>query len=78
MSNCTAGCPTQDHSSYAECLRSKTPRVAYTNSANGWDLTKQKKWDGELARYRSLKAQGIEPSSTTHAGMDRDEKFLNG
>jgi hypothetical protein len=24
MNNCTSGCKTQDHNSYAECLQSKT------------------------------------------------------
>lgn len=74
---CTSGCPTQDHESYADCLRSKTPRVAYTNSANGWDASKQKRWDGELQRYRDLTAQGIQPEGTTHREMDYAERAAN-
>lgn len=48
--------------------------MAYTNSANGWDLSKQKRWDGELSRFRSLEASGINPIGTTHAEMDRSER----
>jgi hypothetical protein len=51
-------------------------RVAYTNSANGWDATKQKRWDGELARYRDLRAAGIEPPGTTHRDMDLAERTM--
>lgn len=69
---CECGC-----SSYGQHLRNKGIRIAYANSASGWDFTKQQKWDRELARYRGLKEQGIEPTSTTHAGMDKDEKRLN-
>jgi len=68
---CSTGCRTQDHSSYAECLRSKGSRVAYCNSANGWDYTKQKSWDAELARYRSVVRQGLNPESCTNAAMDK-------
>jgi hypothetical protein len=71
---CSSGCPTQDHASYGECLRSKTARVAYANSVNGWDASKQKRWDGELSRYRDLVSQGLEPKGTTHREMDRAEK----
>lgn len=74
--NCRAGCPTQDHESYVECLRSAGLRVAYTNSANGQDSSKQKRWDRELSRYRDLRSQGIDPIGTTHAEMDRTEKAL--
>lgn len=59
---CSEGCPTRDHASYAECLRSKGARVAYCNTVNGWDYSKQKAWDRELQTYRDCKAQGIEPA----------------
>jgi hypothetical protein len=56
MSNCSTGCPTKDHATYGECLRSKAPRVAYANSAKGLDYTAQKKWDAELSAYRDARA----------------------
>lgn len=39
MSNCTSGCPTQDHATWGECVRSKGLRVAYCQSAKGHDFT---------------------------------------
>jgi hypothetical protein len=50
-------------------------RVAYSDSANGQDYTKQKAWDKELQRYRDVRAQGIEPIGTTHKEIDRSERL---
>lgn len=50
-------------------------RVAYADSANGRDATKQKKWDGELSRFRDLESQGFSPIGTTHKEMDRSERL---
>lgn len=61
---CTSGCQTRDHQSYAECLRSKAPKVAYCNSAGGYDLTTQKRWDRDLDAYRSARAEGMQPAGT--------------
>jgi hypothetical protein len=33
------------------------------------DATRQKKWDAELAEYRSAVAQGIQPETTQSAGI---------
>jgi hypothetical protein len=72
--SCRSGCKTKDCASYAACCRNSAPRVAYANSANGYDATKQKKWDRELDRYRGLVSQGLEPSGTTHREMDTYER----
>jgi hypothetical protein len=76
--NCSSGCPTQDHSSWGECIRSKSLRLAYCQSAAGHDKTRQNKWDAELDLYRSAVAQGIEPDSTatrdTRKAIDWSEK----
>lgn len=74
---CRTGCPTKDCRSYAECLRGSGVRVGYSNSANGWDRSRQKHWDGELSRYRDLQAQGIDPIGTTHREMDRSERVAD-
>ena len=63
QAKCRSGCPTQDHSSWGECLRASNLRIAYCG-INGGDATKQKKWDAELQEYRDARAQGIEPAST--------------
>ena len=68
--NCRSGCRDKSHASYAECLRAATPRIAYCNSANGQDFTKQRKWDSELASYRSAVASGVQPAGTTQRAID--------
>lgn len=73
--NCRSGCNTKDHGSYAECLRAADVRVAYTNSANYQDFTRQKKWDAELNRYASLVKSGLQPNGTTHRAMDKAERL---
>lgn len=75
--SCRTGCKSKRCGSYAECLRTATLRVAYTNSANGYDYTKQKKWDGELDRFRTMEAAGLNPLGTTHREMDRTERKLD-
>lgn len=68
---CTTGCPTKDCPNYATCLKGKGLRVAYCNSAGGHDFTQQKRWDRDLAAYKDARAQGIQPSSTDRASVDR-------
>lgn len=68
--SCRSGCPDQNCASYAECLRGANVKVSYTNSANGWDRTKQQKWDKELSDYRDARRQGIEPAGTDRKSID--------
>ena len=77
MSNCTTGCQTKDCESYAACLRGKGARVAYANSAGGWDYSTQKKWDRDLAAYKDARAQGIQPSGTDRKAVDRAVAISN-
>jgi hypothetical protein len=51
--------------------------VAYCNSANGFDYTQQKKWDRDLAAYKDARAQGIQPSSTDRAAVNRAVAISN-
>ena len=67
---CRSACLTQDHATYGECLRAASLRVAYTNSTNGYDYTKQKRWDKELQDYRDARAQGNEPEGTDRRSID--------
>lgn len=64
---CRTGCPTPGkHKSWGECARSANLKVAYCGIGGG-DATEQKKWDAELALYRSARKQGIQPDGTkTH------------
>ena len=75
--SCTSGCATKDHRSYAECLKDKSLRVAYCNSAGGKDYTEQKQWDRDLAAYKDVRAQGIQPASTRRADVDRAVRISN-
>lgn len=77
MSNCTSGCPLQTCESYAACLQGKGVKVAYCNSAAGFDATAQKKWDRDLAAYSDARAQGIQPSSTDRAAVNRAVAISN-
>ena len=71
MSNCSSKCPTQDHATFGECVRSKSLRVAYCNSADGKDYTAQKKADRELDAYSDARRQGIQPAGTTKAKIEQ-------
>lgn len=68
---CSSTCLTQDHPSLGACLRAKSVKVAYCNSANGHDATKQKRWDAELDAYKAARSEGIQPSGTTREAVDR-------
>lgn len=59
---CTTGCRTRDHSSYAECLRSKNVAPAGINESAS--VAHGKLWETEIREYRSARAQGIQPKST--------------
>lgn len=74
---CTSGCKTQDHESYAACLKAKSTLVAYCNSAGGMDATTQKRWDKSLDQYRDARRQGIQPSSTRPDAVRRAVEMSN-
>ncbi len=73
-SKCREGCSTRKCKSYSDCLRNASIRVAYTNSTNGWDASREKSWTAENDRYSQLVASGIEPQGVTHADMDKAER----
>lgn len=68
---CRAGCRTQDHASWGECLRDAGVRTYLASPSKGLDGTRQKKWDSELALYRSARAQGIQPDSTNRPDIEK-------
>lgn len=61
---CRSGCKTQDHSSYAECLKAANLNIGYCRSHIGIDSTVEKKWQKELDAYSNARRQGIQPEST--------------
>lgn len=57
-SKCRAGCPTQDHKSYADCARGIQVNTGLSLS------TGQKKQDAELRAYKRAREQGVQPLGT--------------
>lgn len=68
---CTSGCKTQDHASYAECLKDKGVRTYLASPSKGLDGTRQKRWDAELELYRHARRQGIQPDSTNRPHIEK-------
>lgn len=64
MSNCTSGCPTKDHATYSECLRSKAPKVA-TEATRTGDYAFRSNWTQEIKEYREARSQGIQPKTSS-------------
>lgn len=62
--NCSASCKTKDHATWGECVRAKSLKVAYAQSASGKDATSQKKADKNLDDYANARQYGIQPKST--------------
>ena len=63
---CSSSCPTQDHASYGECMRSKNLMVAdvgYTHL--------NKKASKELDSYAKARKEGIQPKSTRSKDIER-------
>lgn len=66
--NCSSSCPTKDHQSFGECLRSKNLQLSpAVNDAYG---TRQKAWDRELDNYGSAVRQGLNPAGTKQHHVD--------
>jgi len=69
--NCRSGCKTKDHRSYAECLQEANVSIAATINSPlqaMWDRTKR-----DLPAYRSARANGIQPESTSYDKIKQAE-----
>lgn len=67
-SKCSSGCPTQDHKSWGECLRSKNLKLS--PAINDQYGTRQRAWDKELDNYESAVRQGVNPAGTKQHHVD--------
>jgi hypothetical protein len=72
---CSTGCPTQDHKTWGECVRSKRQMVGFARSAYGADKTRDNLHERELSLYRDLRTQGIQPDGTGMAKLKFAEKM---
>lgn len=66
--NCSSACPSKDHKSFGECLRSK--RIQLSPAVNDSYGTTQKAWDRELDSYESAVSQGVYPEGTKQHQID--------
>ena len=69
-SHCTTGCRTQDHASWGACMKDKALRIAYCNSLNNQDATRQKRFDRENEAYRGAVHAGLNPTSVGTAAVN--------
>lgn len=65
---CSSSCPTQDHKSWGECVRSKGLQLS--PAINDLYGTRQRAWDRELDSYQSAVRQGLEPVGTKQHQID--------
>lgn len=72
---CRAGCKTQDHASWGECLRAAQVRTYHVAVSKGFDATAQKKWDSELESYRRARKEGIQPDGTKQKKIDEARRL---
>lgn len=70
---CSSACPTKDHKTFGECMRSKNLQLNPNLSNTG----ASKAWDAELSAYRDARAQGIQPSGTTMAKVREAVEISN-
>lgn len=61
---CRAGCRTQDHATWGDCLRAAAVCTYLASPSKGLDGTAQKKWDHELDLYAKARKEGIQPDAT--------------
>lgn len=64
MSNCRSGCRTQDHASYAECLRAASPSVSNSTQSRDGLYAREVERDAISREYRAARAQGIQPATS--------------
>lgn len=74
---CTAGCKTQNCESYAACLRNKSAGIYMANSAKGFDLTAQRRWDANLDSYRAARKEGLQPATTAQRDIDAARRIAD-
>lgn len=73
--SCSTSCPSQDHKSWGECVRSKGLQLS--PAVNDQYGTRQKAWDKELNSYESAVNQGLTPSGTKQHHIDAAVKAAN-
>lgn len=65
--SCRSGCPTKDHVSYAECLRSANVQVDGVINSEHQSMFETTK--GDLRDYAAAKAEGMHPRGTSRQAV---------
>lgn len=68
-SKCRSGCPTQDHETWGECAR-----AANLQTLVGDQVEANRRLEGNLAEYRKVRAQGIQPKSIRRTYVEAAKK----
>ena len=58
-------------------MRAKGLKIGYCRSAAGLDASTQKKWDRDLAAYKTARAEGIQPTGTSRRAVDAAVRASN-
>ena len=74
---CTSGCPSQDHASYADCLRDKNVGSMWLGGT-GPSYGDQKKFGAENERFRSAVHQGLMPNAVSNRAVDAAYRAAEG
>jgi len=64
MSNCASGCKSQNHSSYAECLRASMPAVRNSSQSKDRLYSINAGNDRDITEYKKAHEQGIRPAGS--------------
>lgn len=74
---CSSSCPTKDHETYGQCMRSKGVRAVGVDISKGFEQSKERKWNRDLDAYADARRQGIQPASTNRSSVDEAVKLSN-
>lgn len=67
--SCRSGCPTQDHRSWGECARASN-----LHTLVGETVDANRRLETNLAEYRKVRAQGIQPQSIRRPFVEAAKK----
>lgn len=74
---CSSSCPTQDHESWGECVRSKNIKAQWLGGT-GASQSEQKAWDRENTRYETAIKEGVQPQGVGHKAIDAAYRAVEG
>lgn len=73
---CSSNCPTQNHASYGECLRSKGIQIDRHSLVFG-NVNLERRKDHTLGRFEQCVKSGLTPESPTKTQVELAERQLN-